>query len=921
MSQTPLYFGEPLSSSFFHSQASSSASTTARVRAGSEPGQQLKYQGLTHQQRLLLLRGTGFQGIALPARDINCRTPVGSPKAERQIDGEDEQATPKGVGRARRSVEEATGNLLGILEEINNSAVRGRASSWADTHCIQGQASADSAGGGGNKPPGHNGDFPKTATMRSRGGSLTPQTPSPIAKHTKRRQRRSPNFRSTYLESAQYIEHLESQLVALQTQLQALTSPTTTKAQSAKLRALTTESRLLRQELSEWETRFNERVREEVDGRVELEAGLRARIRTLEREIDIKDEKIRELQWEVEVLEGKARTVGSMEAENISLGHRVDLLTELLAQSPAKLTSEPTVSISTDGRRNKLRPRSMFPRIISSESTCTTPLLVQDQADSKRDSVRSASTTSAFSKSQWGDDYEDLLHHYPSKRNRISTDLESIFSSLSAAPSLASTQSSVSRPNSIVSDSSINPGVWELPVPSPIPRHKQARFSRHRKMRRFPPGSLAPKSLILPATSNTTSMPASAPLDGPSEYMYERTAARESVSARLPSACSLPFGTTEHAYRSASTWVEKETLKVLESNSTSSRSHTANTQANESPSPSPQFMRYRRYKASFGQGAPAQRESLFAEISRAEEGRLHSTLVVETPQSASRPVETYVSLGDRTCTAMEAKSQASIAKRPTLLVGAARFGGFLWKLSALLNEIWQNPIKLARKVISVGLSAGESKAPGELDWWLLGLLLRPIGRKGKEDKPTGAENSALDERRVGDTFDWRDFSVEASKARRLGCVIGKDNGGDLFGRGSKVDPTGCKDAENDGRTSTSLTVRAASPASPASLASLETVRCSNDPTEGPSQQKLMLWIEFTVALVLAVGVAVKDGPASLLHSRATTDVGVMTDQQDVEPHHEDTHEDLTMVGTTLSVEVEVDRRSRSTDYLEGSYGL
>ncbi|KAH0556735.1 hypothetical protein GP486_005474 [Trichoglossum hirsutum] len=899
MSQPPLYFGETLSS-LFHSSASSSASTTARERARSEPAQHVKYQGQTHQRRLSLLKGTGFQGIALPARDINCRTPVGSPKAELRID-EDEQTTPRGAVRARRSVGEAGGNPLGILEEINNSVVRRRAASWADAHCND-QTSACSTSDGRNSPPSHYADFSKAASMRSRGGSLTPQTPSPIAKHTKRRQRRSPNFRSTFLESAQYIEHLESQLVALQTQLQALTSPTATKTQSAKLRALTTESRLLRQELSDWETRFDERVQEEVDGRVELEASLKARIRTLEREMDVKDEKIRELQWEVEVLEGKARAVGTMEAENISLGRRVDLLTELLAQSPTKLTTEPAVSISTDGRRNKLRPRSMFPRIISSESTCAVPLLVQDQEDSKRDSVQSASTTSTLPQSHWSDDYEDLLHHYPSKRNRISTDLESIFSSLSAASSLASTQPSVSRPTSILSDSSINPGAWELSVPLPPSRHKQDRLSRNRKMRRFPPGSSAPKSLILPTTSNVASLPASAPIDSPSELAYERTAAREPVSARLPSACNLPFGTTGHAHRNASAWAEKETLKVLEANSAYNRPNAANTRISESPSPSPQFTRYQGSEAGFGQGAPAQRESLFAEISRAEEGRLHSTPVVDTPQSASRSVEACVSPGGRICTAMDVKNQALTAKKPALLVGVARFGSFLWKLSAVLNEIWQDPVKLARKVISAGLSAGESKAPGELDWWLLGLLLRPIRRKGKEKSP-GTENSLFDERRVGDEFNWRDITVEASKARRLSCLIARDDGDDLFGRG---DSAGCGDAENDGRTSASLTVRAVSPTL------LETVRYSNDPIEGPSQQKLMLWIEFTVALALAVGVAVKDGPASVLLGRATSDVGVMTDQQDA-------HEDSTMVGTTPSVEMGV--RSRSTDYLESSYDL
>jgi hypothetical protein len=220
---------------------------------------------------------------------------------------------------------------------------------------------------------------------------------------------------------------------------------------------------------------------------------------------------------------------------------------------------------------------------------------------------------------------------------------------------------------------------------------------------------------------------------------------------------------------------------------------------------------------------------------------------------------------------MNVRNKTDIEKRPALPVGVARLGGFLWELSAILGEVWQNPVKIARKVISVGWSAGESKATGELDWWLLGLLLRPIGRKG--GKLTVAEQSSSNERSIGNGFDWRDFSVEASKARRLNYLVGRGSGDEPLSGGSKSGSTGCEDIENTSRTRASLTVSAAS------CASLETVRCPNGRVEEPSRQKGLLWIEFTVALLLAVGVAVKDGPASVLPSYATTDVGVMTDHQ------------------------------------------
>ncbi|KAI9773053.1 MAG: hypothetical protein M1840_008173 [Geoglossum simile] len=864
MSLAPLCFGESPPSSFSPPSTSPSASTAARVRARSDPAQQLKYQGgLTRQQRSLLLRGAGFQSITLPARDINCRTPVGSPKPGSQVDGkEDEQAAPRGVGRTRRCTEGPTGNPLGILEEISNLAARSRKASWVDN---EDQPSSHSSVADENTPPNPPGSSPRTAKMRSRGGSLTPQTPSPIAKNTKRRSRRSPTFRSTYLESAQYIEHLESQLVALQTQLQSLTSPTTTKAHSAKLRALTSESRLLRQELSEWETRFNERVREEVGGRVELEA----RVKTLERELDVKEGKVRELQWELEVLEGKARAVGTVEAENISLGRRVDLLTELLAHSPTKLAHGSTVSLSTDGQQKRPRPRSMFPLIVPSASICAPPLSVQAGADPKRDSVRSTSSTSTLSQSRWSDDYEDLLHHYPSKRNRVSTDLESIFSGVSASSSLASTQPSVSRPMSVISDTLINPGTWGLPAPSPLSRDRQIRSNRQRRMRRFPSGSSAPKSLILPTTSNTSSLSASA-LPGVSpEYIHEVQMAREYMSAGLP---SLQFSTPRNTYRCAPSWAEKETLSVLEANSTLNRPRPGVVRLNETPSPSSQLSRYQESEANLSQGTPAQGDSLFAEISRVEGGPLPLT---ETPQPSYRSIGTHISPNDQLYSSTSLHNQISIT-RPAHPIFTTGLGGFLWKLSAVLSEAWQNPVKIARKVVAAGLSAREPKAAGEMDWWLLSILLRPIRRKGKGEDTTDPEKRVLLDRKSVGGFGWSDCSAEASKAQRPGNYVEDES----FSGESEM---GYEDREIGRKSSGSLTVRAAS------TTSLDTIRYTSGPVAAPSYQRLLLWIEFTVALIVAVGMAVKDGPAALLPRHATADAGVTADHEEIEPQNDGGH--------------------------------
>ncbi|KAK4931662.1 hypothetical protein LTR28_011514, partial [Elasticomyces elasticus] len=71
--------------------------------------------------------------------------------------------------------------------------------------------------------------------------------------------------RTVSTEASKYIEHLEAELTSAQAQLSSLTSPTITRAQSTKLRAMNQETRVLQDELHEWEQKYHARVQEEID--------------------------------------------------------------------------------------------------------------------------------------------------------------------------------------------------------------------------------------------------------------------------------------------------------------------------------------------------------------------------------------------------------------------------------------------------------------------------------------------------------------------------------------------------------------------------------------------------------------------------------------------------------------------------------
>lgn len=326
----------------------------------------------------------------------------------------------------------------------------------------------------------------------------------PIKMHKSRSSKAalSPRRSASGIEASKYIEHLESQLAALQTQLTSLTSPSQTRHQSTKLRALNAESQLLRQEVTEWELKFNERIEEHVEQHNILIEGLRAHIRSLERSNDEQQSRITELAADCEERSSYAERV---ESANYELERRLEFMSELLATSPSKLDLHHSTSPV-----KPMRPRSVAaPRL----NTNVGPL--SPERSSKRmsrsivgfgfpSSPRGAQMRSDSRASDMSSIEHILSQSLGSQADVHDGDLNDDDDGDAVDDTLIETPATIDKPTRTLSW--MRPKLGENLAQSP-PKSRPSR-----KMRRFYTGSMGPRALILPATTHAGSQPISAPV-------------------------------------------------------------------------------------------------------------------------------------------------------------------------------------------------------------------------------------------------------------------------------------------------------------------------------------------------------------------------------------------------------------------------
>jgi len=328
-------------------------------------------------------------------------------------------------------------------------------------------------------------------------------TPPPstlnFAMSDKIRKRSRAGQRRVSFQTTKYVETLESEIASLNTRLATAASPSNNRVYAAKLRALGAQVRSLQQDVADWESKFEERVSDEVFSRTRFEVGLKAHIRSLESELEVKTIKVIDLE---NMLEETERKVHDGEKQEHCLSRRLNMLTTMLASSPMKCdyqTAPSTPFAPPDAFRRGTKTRSL---LLPRRNTAETPSpqrpsthAWEDPNLPLSDTIREARFESHDYFSSPRADGESIMSTQPT-----SAGVTDCFSSV-RSPSTSS------RPISMISTSSFGAS-WGLPSQfTELPKSP----SRPRKMRKFPSGTVSLKPLILPSQPGNTSAPISAP--------------------------------------------------------------------------------------------------------------------------------------------------------------------------------------------------------------------------------------------------------------------------------------------------------------------------------------------------------------------------------------------------------------------------
>ena len=865
------------------------------------------------QTRRLHLRNAGFRAPTLPFRRISPlfgASPIALEPFSRPVNNEN---SPPSTEKRRLYGEDLLYKPVNILQEIHNSTRRKRVSPQSGLCAIfedkAGQeelkenASAISWFNEGSRdcspvvlPPS------SENTMKLREGSLNQRTPpplsSPLAKHVKNRSLRRAEVRSASSEAARYIEHLESQLASANAKLE---SPTATKRRSARLRALTVENRNLRHEVSDWEKEFDARIQEERDQRYETDVELRQHVRQLEEEIEMRDARIGELEWELESMRVKFRDTYELEAINVRLEKRIEVLTNIVVQSPMKLDacSVTHTPYKADPPKRASRPKSMLRRLPSSPGIIQLPLgpvsetsfwqpggfgIPYNIAESPKELEVAQPDEQGFSSPTLDEGMRSPDPVRPSRQSS-SFDYRS-----RASTSFRSTPSTSSRPSSIRSIASFGPSSWGLP--DPTDSEPRSPSKKRRSMRRFPSGSNMLKPLILPKAAVVPSLPASAPIY-PS---IEATARRDLPEVSLDpttSFLSRPLDSssmstpTQPDRQRTSSWAHEETLRALEGRFTDAQRQTSTRLPRSFPSVAgepfhefgefPSEKRKRRSRPKSLQkeleeahacqlGEVQAQEALVggcgdAVLGMNEVDRPSHVLIGMGPMPHQVPVSNVslrqrrpVSDSDDTpkpdkthSTAAITSTQLSKSLSSNTLTPEYAHGIFT-RLTSLIRRTKQDPFLFARRLLANVWTLGSERLGG-IGWWLLGLVYGTRWRKRKRT----ADSEIVEDTSTED-FDWQHFSAKLNRSRTAEHYF--HDHGRSSACNSRLSPL---DITHDGGDHH----RGMPPMVPSPRKAPHLFPCA-DCVEPSSRRTLRLWLQFSLAIVLAVGMAVKNGPGTLV---------------------------------------------------------
>ncbi|KAI9730712.1 MAG: hypothetical protein M1834_005681 [Cirrosporium novae-zelandiae] len=799
----------------------------------------------SRQNRRLQLRNAGFHGSFISTRKISPNAPSW-PNIfdENRCPDRKESSGCSSQGRIRYGEDNQPASVS-ILQEISNSTQGRRQHSLYLGSSIFQYESTEKKNEVSEVPvpPWYSELFADTSptvksqsvaveAMKSHPASLRSSTPPPLRPPLTRRTKLNINLRSASLEAAKYIEYLENQLTAIQTQQDLLPSPRRRDSEPAQLRALASEVRILREEVEHWESQFDERVREEVDNQVEGQSTLKAKLQSMEKDMEIKENRVKELEREVGNVNSKLKDMEGLEATNRGLERRVDVLTELLAQTPIR-NNRATIGSERSDTWKSRRPRSMMPKFPSSPATAPPisqsfyPPIVQD------DPLKNKSSTSNRQISA-------LLSEGPSIQQPLSEELGSIDSGIGRSCSSHSVLSVSSNHPSTISDPPITPSAWGLPLPSSELKPKSPGY--HRKMRKFLSGSGSLKPLVLPVTSGAMTTPSSAPpqYTGFSPYRNISESSLDPVISFLSHPTdALQENTPTHPTRQrfsppmAGNEFSKGATLFEDSEGeqqTFERSLDEDTTIVPIALESEEFMNHIATKV---KGNSLNQKYVDTTPLRfSPRNKRHIQIDVDlTPRPLRRrPMRRLVpSTTSHKSTQTRRDSTRHFPSSTIISKYACHLLSNYTSYIAEFQEFRKDPFYIARQIIANAWYSNWRRL-GHLSWWILGLLL---GSKWRDEQ----QRCILRGSEVTEDFDLQYPSSEP------GMKTHAADGTLVAGKARK------------------RTTNIRSPAN----AIATSKQYQRKPSFIASQlSRLGLWAKFSVALVLVIGVAIKEGPQVLL---------------------------------------------------------
>lgn len=844
------------------------------------------------QTRRLRLRNANFSAPLLVPRRMSPLFGLPASAAEPLPRMPKRETTSQISEKRHRNGEHRHFSPLNILQEIQNSARKKKSSPRPGLRTIfQDQPTMDE-----NDPllaenswynDKSNECSPATIHVSSVAVGLREMTLNPRLSPTRRspapRVSRCESLGNGELESdenaqSRYIEHLESQLAAANMRIDALTSPKTANLRTAKLRTLTTENRTLRTENAGWAQKAEELVQQERSLRSVCESELRSKIEDLRAELDLKDSRIAECEWEIESMTARVRNADGLAEANANLEKRIDMLSNLLVQPSNQLgiqSSATSPKKAESMSRLLQRPKSVLPLMPSSPNGLRRALTSVSESVSWDSRSRSPSNTldtpEVFTPGQEVEGNSPLFPSYGDQKwpdgQMGLQDLASTEQRSQDSLSYCSAPSSSSRPTSFISTSSNGAPIWSAATNT---GNLGRRGSKSRRMRRFPSGSNSLKPLILPTATCGPSLPASAPLFQSIDSISCRDVSNYSVDPMSATFLTkfvdsqLDDTPTAPPRRKPLTWVQEQTMKALEGNF-----DTPSTEPRKFSSASEDIASANNWSTKADLSVPA--SCGWQERPQSLQEELDQIEVQQSEDSASGNNAHGINYGqnvpDRDCanrvdtltphempstpfgaaeeirrhpnqnatpkrgqrSKIDGLPKRSYKSRPSQPASSNHHAeGLFSRLTQVISQTKQSPVILARRIVNNAWNLGSSSLGG-MAWWLLGPLHHHRHTRARD---VSNADSAADGQ--SEAENWSHFT---SNSRRI--------------------PKNRHEARDYGATWSTHRGRVAPRAEPHLFPCDQCV-------EPSSYHTIKTWFQFCLTVVLAVGIAVRHGPASLI---------------------------------------------------------